>query len=126
MLHLNVLLLQPRTHWKLLFACSAMQRLLFALAAALLVCHATAIDNTQDRACLTKFAAAFSSQNWRVNTGWLSAASMCDWFGVTCETTAQNVSYVTELSLSGNNLVSRSDLPALSVGSRSAPWILRC
>ncbi|WP_298211959.1 leucine-rich repeat domain-containing protein [Acidovorax sp.] len=53
---------------------------------------------------------ATTGAGWTNRTGWQTAilGSECTWFGVTCDAGANNV---TQLNLSGNNLVSSAPLP---------------
>jgi hypothetical protein len=38
----------------------------------------------EQRYALATFYFSTSGDNWIVNTGWLSVAGECDWFGITC------------------------------------------
>lgn len=49
---------------------------------------------------LAGFYRAMNGEHWRIKTNWLSASTVCDWYGITCDA-AQNV---VAINLSNNNV----------------------
>ena len=77
----------------------------------------------QERDALTRFYTATNGSQWTRSDNWTGSPSVCDWFGVSCDTDG----FVSELSLDSNNvrgpsgrsLCNLTRLEVLKLGSNS-------